>query len=768
MSKKHINLIDYAEKPITFETIQQSAINIGKNTIDGFYKTINLNTAINVVKTYKFGGTAQAGMVAVGSFLDGALASNDVTAKNYISLTSFWGSVAWKAASQIEFSDKIPSSLKNPLKIASGLVGAGMIYWGPDVFASKNTNTLGSLKLMASFFDKNANISSLEEKFKEGYITGFTHAIKNFKQLLSNKFIINTLKIQGLDIAKLIIVQKFFQYLPTGKIAALFATKKESWTNYLIKIGIMKFVKEVIEIIHDKQTSGLKESIKKDIQKQVGELALKENNTQTVIELGTKVNNLPSNIESINNKVTQEISAKFNNVVTPFVFPQMQAKDGSSDKILDTNAPLFLLESLINTIFTKSTQLVTYLNKFYNKEKKDESDEHSESTTQPMGCFTLTTMLTPAHYTYTNIQEIAKLGGNKFMLNKLMRFIEKESASQAGSNSSTERLLNILKSFVEEFLYAGLFKTQGISQEKLFSIEQDINILKNALGLNSGMVQLSSQEIKPEEIESTLKKLKEENKSGPQRKLNDKMVLSVKDYHLKKKSENKDMIIMEELAFESGKVCAITGKVGTGKTTVLTDIAKCLASAFSSEGEISYPKFADKECELIFCGTIPFSPPATTLLERLTYRIPTEYIEPNEVALLDQAVELFVGFGQKGFTKEKLLKKGNDTKLDLSTGQSKLVMLISAILYKQYLNKPVLFVMDETLANLDEETTTLICSKIKKVFEDSIVICVDHGAKNNTDFYDNYVDLAHYVIPDDLGTSEVQLHGKDEVIFEDN
>ena len=78
------------------------------------------------------------------------------------------------------------------------------------------------------------------------------------------------------------------------------------------------------------------------------------------------------------------------------------------------------------------------------------------------------------------------------------------------------------------------------------------------------------------------------------------------------------------------------------------------------------------------------------------------------------------------------------------------MILIAAILYKQYLNKPVLFVIDETLANLDKGTSEKVCSTIKEIFEDSILISVDHNWENSPEFYDRNVDLAGYSDSSDL------------------
>ena len=71
--------------------------------------------------------------------------------------------------------------------------------------------------------------------------------ISNFKQILSNKFILFSLLYQGIDIGKLFLVQKFFQYIPAGKMASFFAAKEDNPVNYLIKLSLLKLVKELSE-----------------------------------------------------------------------------------------------------------------------------------------------------------------------------------------------------------------------------------------------------------------------------------------------------------------------------------------------------------------------------------------------------------------------------------------------------------------------------------------------------------------------------------------
>ncbi len=179
---------------------------------------------------------------------------------------------------------------------------------------------------------------------------------------------------------------------------------------------------------------------------------------------------------------------------------------------------------------------------------------------------------------------------------------------------------------------------------------------------------------------------------------------------------------------------------------MLTSIGGFLAPVFKASGEFGYPTYKDQAVKQIYCSIEPFSPPKITLFQQLTYRMPKEYVEKNnsllELRILNIAQELDLSHF---ITKEKLQEK----EVKCSTGQGKLVILIGAILYKEYLDQPVLLLMDETLANLDTETTNIMCSTISGIFADSVKISVDHQARSNH-FYTDFFDLAEYrVMPID-------------------
>ena len=95
------------------------------------------------------------------------------------------------------------------------------------------------------------------------------------------------------------------------------------------------------------------------------------------------------------------------------------------------------------------------------------------------------------------------------------------------------------------------------------------------------------------------------------------MVLSLANYHLKKVAEKNEMLFIKHLEFSPQLIYAITGTIGTGKTTLLSDITECLTATFNSNGQIFYPCYQGQALAKIFCGIISFAPPATALFETI-------------------------------------------------------------------------------------------------------------------------------------------------------
>ncbi len=185
----------------------------------------------------------------------------------------------------------------------------------------------------------------------------------------------------------------------------------------------------------------------------------------------------------------------------------------------------------------------------------------------------------------------------------------------------------------------------------------------------------------------------------------------------------------------------------------------------------------------LFSSTTPFKVPAKNLYEQLTYRLPQDYLEKNSTYIINRARELFAEFGYN-FTDHQAKLPYRWDGLGLSLDNTKMIeksvkpfpdrppcldtvlapeeektlsMLVSTILYKEYLNKPVLLLLDETLTILDNDTHKLhVISQLNQVFSDSIIISGDNhifltksNKKVNTARYDECIDLDRYISTQD-------------------
>lgn len=717
----------------------------------GITRFSDASVLMNLYNAYTYGGSKHASAFVGASMVDGVLSSAFHIERNYTTLSSFWGYVAYRCVHEIGSYDVIPLQYKKPLYIFTSIVALGMVWKGPDIFAKKIEvgKTLKYMQIIANFFDERGVIDATAKKFEEGYISGISYSLKNINYLLSNKFILNSLLKQGISVVQLLLVQKFFHSVPTKELASVFASKSENPLNYLLQWSFSAIAKELIRLISNRLKSKLDESVKKEINLKLAELVLQDDNSQIIMKLDKEVRKLPQYIDCAGRESTEKLSLIFENTLLPIILKSKLGEDSGKNfaiKLFQSYPSFLLLDAFINKIFNLEniTLVKDQLEKLFWKSDfhSDETENHSEHRQQtlPSG-ISISQLITTETYTFANIQEIAKLGGSKFMLKKLLAYHQRtQQDNQQQLSSGT----NLLQDIVHTFFLAGLYKASKLSDESLFSLTQDLASLKSVLGLEQSIAFVGSALPKPEEISKIVMALKGKETSGPVRTTSSEMALQIKSYRLNKhdSSGTKPLLEIENLEFRPG-IYAIMGQIGTGKTTFLTDIARCLAPVFESSGEFFYPVHQGKPIEQIFCGSVSFAPPATTLFERITYRLPPEYIKHNKDNLLREIINLSKTLGQIKCA-DNLETRVAGSGLDLSTGQGKLILLIGAVLYKQYLKEPVLFVLDETLANLDSETTKKVCKLIEFYFRDSIVISVDHQAITNTDFYHNYIDLSRF------------------------
>jgi ABC-type lipoprotein export system ATPase subunit len=715
---------------------------------------VTLTQGLNIYSAYNSFGAEYAVDLACASLGDGYF-STKFEGRNYLSLSVFWGNIAYKAINQVQNSNFVPYIYKGPLNVLFTIAAAGMVWKGKDIFEEKHdlATTAKAVKLTAGFFDEQGTISTLESEFNKGYLSGLVYGFKNAAALITNKFVSYTIIGQVLYFVNSFLVQKVFG---SGQL------KNDKGVEDVIKDSFTYFCQSMVEFVYGKISGKVSGSVKNEIDQKVAKIALEEGNGETIVKLGDAINQFSGDV----NAASSLASSGFSSLNNALFFNQLFGlKTHAGESFYNKYPTLVLSEAITRKLFAGENimEIKAYLEKMlYGEPVALGQAEGTETTTTKIGTCTVNIISNSKDYTYQNIQEIAKLGGNRFMLDKVIKFLENpnnQGLPGGQGNDFLSIMLTTIQNLISNIAFAAQLPALQLSDNDLQDVLGKLMDLTNLFGTAGHLGLGAYQTGDIDRAISTLNSLKNPESNGVTRALSKDFTLSLKNYHLKKVAETKDMIHIPEINLTSGKVYAISGVIGTGKTTLLTDVAKCMISAFSSSGSIEYPVYHDEkgqhEVPIIFCGTVPFSPPATTLLERVTYRMPAEYRLEHKDELLSRAMELFKAFGQDGFNQEKFIKVGNNDKIGLSTGQGKLVILVAAILYKQYLNSPALFVIDETLANLDIGTSSAVCKKIKEVFSDSLVLSVDHNYIYNTAFYntEDVLDLSQYRSADEVVVS---------------
>ncbi len=721
---------------------------------------------MTLYSSYNYFGKESLPITASTSLIDGAMAKYFGTTRHYAGLSGFWGYISYKAISNLDASEYVSSKYKMPMKLFFALSAIGMVWKGNDFLASEGQNfskMLRSASVSAKLFESDQQeVTKVEQAFNKSTFGGLREIAKNFKMLLSNKFLLNLFIKQGVNIVKLIVLEKFLSGLVSNsKLSIYYASKEKDGFQKVFKNLVLSALKFVID-------SGAsifvtkKLNIEKEVSTKVSEIVLKEEATSVVMKLGSDVNNFANDMKSANQTVSSGITDLSQKLIVPYIYANNTPSSDNLSSIIRLYPNLILFENVMSSVLSQDNirALYQYLVGDSSKETTPGPGVGYTTLATGTGGQTIRMQVTAEQYAYQNLQDIARFGGNRFMLSQVQKYIYGQNSTNNFDSNFVLSLFEYVRTFFNDAMFFTLLPSLNLTSpediQKVGILLQRLNSVIQPSTLNGNFtMSFGGNDIDTlSRCEKTYKALTNPKQEGiASRGLEEGFTLRIKGYNLKNTSVSQDMLYIKDLTLKPGYVYAISGKIGTGKTTFLSDIANSLNSGvFESSGTIYYPTIDGEKIPMIFCGTEPFSPPDTTLFQRLTYRLPQKYVDRNASSLNDEILNLFEMFGQNSFTEKTLSSK----EFKGSTGQGKITILIAAIIYKHYLNSPVLFAIDETLANLDRGTFGSVCKIIGSKFEDSIVVSVDHNWENSDGFYHRNIDLSSYVPEND----EVKMGGE--------
>ncbi len=196
--------------------------------------------------------------------------------------------------------------------------------------------------------------------------------------------------------------------------------------------------------------------------------------------------------------------------------------------------------------------------------------------------------------------------------------------------------------------------------------------------------------------------------------LPNKLVLS----NLRVIANNQQLIHIDNLELNYGKIYALTGPSASGKSSFISKIMGVKENMIGSEGIINYPN----NSKLISINQQDYFPLNVTLEEAIFYPNAINKSQTGEVKNLLKEIS-FVNYH---------LNQIADWYQVLSGGEKKKLLLISAII-----KRPDILILDEAFNGLDQASVQTMQKIIKTILGSSLIISVDHNVNENnqTGFY---------------------------------
>jgi ABC-type uncharacterized transport system, permease and ATPase components len=189
--------------------------------------------------------------------------------------------------------------------------------------------------------------------------------------------------------------------------------------------------------------------------------------------------------------------------------------------------------------------------------------------------------------------------------------------------------------------------------------------------------------------------------------------------------KNRLLVEVTELSLELGKIYAVTGESGCGKTSLLSKIKGIKENNIYGKGIIYYPKINGSNPKIVMLSQQDYFLQDASLYEVILY--PDRDLEFDNTKR-EEVQKLLIEIGLYAFsdsaTKDEIKsaeagRLNLDSKMDwytyLSGGEKKRVTLVSAIL-----KKPDILFLDEIFNGLDQKSIITVQQMLKKYLPNTL------------------------------------------------
>lgn len=692
-----------------------------------------LSSTKNIYGNYQIFGAPGLVIGAATSILDEYLIRGNYTKKHYLSMTTIWGVIMYRASDDI-----LKLFIKNNydlyLKIAFTSVSTiGIVMYSQDQFDFKKpiNKIIENLTIPAKLYDKDNLLSyenwlNLKNIYDNDGLKSTINKVMNDLILLNQNPLFAKLRTELLADTVVtiieILISKHANAQIQSSIETIFIEAKESKLNFqltdlLLQLG-KSFGYEVVSFIItfgknkllNNSAQNLTENIPSYITKEV---FLNETKAKIIISSNDNIKAAKNLKDTVNNLINMgETNTK--NLIDEYIPSLLAVKDSIENPRLSV---ILLLTNFIIKVFDRGIEQKADVNIQNNEIKNIEN------------------------HIYENMSDIYSNRTSDLIKTRYQRLLDAKTHLE--NSSSLSIILNSLvcigsqkiNSLLKIILYYQDFKSGKISLTSFISLMNKEESIKHSLGLKEGRtLNWSGLDQSKKLITKLLSDFERDKNNNTKYSKNALNNFTVKNYELS--INQKNVLKIDNLVFNHDKTYAITGRSGGGKTTFLKDCSGLLKAPFESKGEFERPQ----NVKIINILQEIYFPYKCNLLQAIVLKEEVNSDERNLVTELLTTLE-------QGFNGQtSLVSQLDNNDFQLSGGEKKKIGLVRAILSAKNHEENVILFADEPFNGLNKELVEIFMNLINEHFADAIKIFIDHHTDEQMydEFYTDTVDFNNF------------------------